>query len=155
MVQGKRSSASNSISRRFRFINNLNGLTLDLGATEAHFIRCVKPNAVLQPRVFEQKLVLEQLRGSGVFDAVELMKAAYPSRIAYDDIYGKYAKLLPSELVGQLPPGPFCEVVALACDVGRDDYALGFARLFLRPGKGVFFSLYSDLTHKLPSLIPY
>ena len=66
------------------------------------------------------------------------MKAAYPSRIAYDDIYGKYAKLLPSELVGQLPPGPFCEVVALACDVGHDDYALGFTKLFLRPGKGAF-----------------
>ena len=72
---GKRrgGAAFNSISRRF--INNLNNLTTDLGATEAHFIRCIKPNAAQQPALFEQKLVLEQLRGSGVFDAVELMKA--------------------------------------------------------------------------------
>ena len=55
--------------------------------------------------------------------------------IAYVDIYGKYAKLLPAALVGQLPEGPFCEVVALALDVSHADYALGTTMLFLKAGK--------------------
>ena len=65
------------------------------------------------------------------------MKAAYPTRIAFDDIFGKYKPLLPEGLVADdMDAAAFCEVVAEACDVEKKDYAMGFTKLFLRPGKG-------------------
>ena len=56
--------------------------------------------------------------------------------------------------MGQLPPSAFCEVVALACDVAYSDYALGFTKLFLRAGKGVFLEelLAMDITEVIPLL---
>lgn len=33
-----------------------------LSATEPHYIRCVKPNNLLKPAIFESKNVLQQLR---------------------------------------------------------------------------------------------
>ena len=140
-----------SISRRFCL--DLNLLVAELSEADAHFIRCIKPNAKGVP-LFDVGKVVEQLRSSGVFDAVELMKAAYPTKIRFDDIYGKYASLLPGELVGKLPPAGFCEVVALACDVDRGDYALGFTQLFLRSGKGTFLEdlIAMDVAEVVPLL---
>ena len=147
---GKRSSTFNSISRRF--ISDLSLLIADLGTTDAHFIRCIKPNTELKPRRFESKVVLDQLRCGGIFDAVEVMKAAYPTRIPFELIHGKYASLLPPHLVADLPPAAFCEVVALACHVPPSAYALGFTRLFLRVGEGVF--LEELLTMHMGEVVP-
>ena len=47
-------------------------------------------------------LARSQLRGSGVFDAVALMKAAYPTRIRYDDIHGRCAPLPAPKLHGAM-----------------------------------------------------
>ena len=145
--KAKKSATFNSIGRRF--IGELATLIHDLASTSSHFVRCIKPNSVLKPSVFEARMVLEQLRCGGVFDAVEVMKSSFPTRIPYIDIYGKYAKLLPAELVGQLPEGPFCEVVALALDVHHSDYALGTTMLFLKAGKGVFLEELLSMDMKL------
>ena len=50
-------------------LNDLGTLVTDLAATNAHFIRCIKPTSTLKPNTFEPKMVLEQLRCGGVFDA--------------------------------------------------------------------------------------
>ena len=68
----RRSATFNSISRRF--IADLSALLTELGQTEPHFVRCIKPNAEAAPRIFNSPLVLEQLRCSGLIDAVEMMK---------------------------------------------------------------------------------
>ena len=147
---GKKSSTFNSISRRF--ISDLSLLIADLGTTDSHFIRCIKPNTALKASLFESKIVLDQLRCGGIFDAVEVMKAAYPTRIPFDLIYGKYASLLPPHLVADLPPAGFCEVVALSCNVPTSAYAIGFTRIFLRPGEGVF--LEELLTMDMKEVVP-
>ena len=82
----KRGAAFNSVGRRF--INDLDSLMTDLGATHAHFIRCLKPNLQLAPQTVMPGLVLNQLRCSGTLEAVQLIAASYPTRIPYDDIYG-------------------------------------------------------------------
>lgn len=33
-----------------------------LNSTEPHYIRCVKPNTILQPAIFENATVMQQLR---------------------------------------------------------------------------------------------
>ena len=50
-AEGKRGGSFNSVSRRF--INDLNSLMGDLNATDAHFIRCVKPNMQQTPGSFK------------------------------------------------------------------------------------------------------
>ena len=127
----KRNASFNSVGRRF--INDLDTLMTDLGSTHAHFIRCLKPNLALQPQVVAPSLVLSQLRCSGTLEAVQLISASYPTRIPYDDIYGRYKEHMP-DFVQRLEPSYFTEAIALACDVDEEHYQLGRSKIFLRPG---------------------
>lgn len=123
-----------------RFVNDLNSLLAELKTSKAHFVRCVKPSAASQPRAFEAPLVLDQLRCAGVVEAVRVMTEAYPTRIPYEVIHGRYAPLMGQEVLDCTgdEPAAFCEAVAQACDVAPRDYALGMTKLFLKAGCGGF-----------------
>lgn len=49
------------------------------------------------------------------------MLEAYPTRIDYEDIHGRYAKLMGPEIMAETgdEPAAFCEAVALACEVKK------------------------------------
>jgi myosin heavy subunit len=65
---------------------------------------------------------------------------AYPTRIPYEVIHGRYAPLMGQEVLDCTgdEPAAFCEAVAQACDVAPRDYALGITKLFLKAGCGGF-----------------
>lgn len=48
-----------------RFMGQLRELIADLDATGLHFVRCIKPNAQLQPGAFDSSMTLHQLRCVG------------------------------------------------------------------------------------------
>ena len=48
-----------------RFLKQLGELSETLGNTASHFIRCIKPNQVQQPGIFEGPKVIDQLKCSG------------------------------------------------------------------------------------------
>ncbi len=61
-----------------------------LKGTESRYIRCIKPNAKQQPNNFENHLTLEQLRYSGVFDAVQIRKKGFPFRLTHKQFACQY-----------------------------------------------------------------
>ena len=130
---GERNRAKTSVVRRF--CADLDSLLLDLSATYSRFLRCIKPNSQAAPKLFERPSVLAQLRCLGMTDVVRLMHQAYPTRIPYSVLHGRYAKGMP-QVLAKLPPRDFCEAVALVCEVSPSDLHLGTTRLFLRGGKG-------------------
>ncbi|EOD17106.1 hypothetical protein EMIHUDRAFT_124129, partial [Emiliania huxleyi CCMP1516] len=101
-----------------RFVNDLNSLLDELKASKAHFVRCIKPNSKQVKKEFEPAMVLDQLRCSGVVEAVRVMTEAYPTRIPYEVIHGRYAPLMGKEVLDATgdEPAAFCEAIAIACD---------------------------------------
>ncbi|KAL1521199.1 hypothetical protein AB1Y20_022751 [Prymnesium parvum] len=136
--KAKKTASFSSIGKRF--VTDLNSLLTELQASRASFIRCVKPNADQSPRKFTGAMVLDQLRCSGVIEAVRVMLEAFPTRIPYEDIHGRYASMMGKEIMEETgdEPAAFCEAVALACEVSASDYALGLTKLFLKAGCGTF-----------------
>ena len=67
-----------------KFVKSLRELMAELGSADAHFVRCVKPNAELVPLKLHGEDVVNQLRMSGMLDAVKLIQAGYPTRIPYE-----------------------------------------------------------------------
>ena len=61
-----------SLSAQFR--QQLDKLMTQLNATQTHYIRCIKPNNDKAPSQIDPMLTLEQLRYSGVFEAVRIRK---------------------------------------------------------------------------------
>merc|ERR1719197_1603232 len=131
-------AAFSSVSKRF--VNDLNSLLGELQSSNCSFVRCVKPNTEQKPGIFTQAMVLDQLRCQGVVEAVRVMQEAFPTRIPYEDIHGRYASMMGKEIMEETgdEPAAFVEAIALACDVAPKDYALGLSKLFLKAGCGTF-----------------
>lgn len=62
----------------------------EIRATEPHYIRCIKPNADKRAGVFTSKLVHEQLRYSGVLEAIKIRKQGFPFRYSHLDFFKRY-----------------------------------------------------------------
>ena len=67
-----------------------------LNSTFPHFVRCMKPNKLLQGSVFEEDLMLSQLRYSGLLEVCRIRKLGFPVRRDFDDFFKRYKAIYPS-----------------------------------------------------------
>ncbi|KAL7251326.1 hypothetical protein ACSBR1_013207 [Camellia fascicularis] len=126
-----KSSKFSSIGSRFK--QQLQALLETLGATEPHYIRCVKPNNLLKPSIFENYNVLQQLRCGGVMEAIRISCAGFPTRRTFDEFIGRFGILAPDVLDGRCD-----EVTAskrLLEKVGLIGHQIGKTKVFLRAGQ--------------------
>lgn len=77
-----------------QFKTQLNSLLEVLNATEPHFIRCIKPNDEVSSSAFDKKRLTEQLRCSGVLEAVKISRTGYPVRFLHDTFIQNYSCIL-------------------------------------------------------------
>ena len=75
------------------FRAQLDSLMKAIRSTESHYIRCIKPNATKAAGLFTPRLVHEQLRYSGVLEAIKIRKQGYPFRYAHVDFFKRYRYL--------------------------------------------------------------
>lgn len=77
-----------------QFKSQLSSLLDVLNATEPHFIRCIKPNDQASSSQFDRRRLLEQLRCSGVLEAVKISRSGYPVRFPHDVFIKTYSCIL-------------------------------------------------------------
>ncbi|KAK1289386.1 hypothetical protein QJS10_CPB18g01808 [Acorus calamus] len=126
-----KTSKFSSIGSRFK--QQLQSLLETLSATEPHYIRCVKPNNLLKPAIFENTNVLQQLRCGGVMEAIRISCAGYPTRRTFDEFVDRFGLLAPDVLDGSCD-----EVTAskrLLEKAGLNGYQIGKTKVFLRAGQ--------------------
>ncbi|XP_074563999.1 myosin-12-like [Curcuma longa] len=123
-------SKFSSIGTRFK--QQLQALMESLNTTEPHYIRCVKPNPVLQPGIFENNNVLNQLRCGGVLEAIRISCAGYPTKRTFDEFVDRFGILAP-DLVDGADEKATC--AAICNRMGLKGYQLGKAKVFLRAGQ--------------------
>uniref|UniRef100_A0A803LAF0 Myosin-6-like n=1 Tax=Chenopodium quinoa TaxID=63459 RepID=A0A803LAF0_CHEQI len=120
--ESSKSSKFSSIGTRFK--QQLVSLLETLSATEPHYIRCVKPNNLLKPAIFENQNVLQQLRCGGVLEAIRISMAGYPTRKPFFEFLDRFGILAPEVLDGRLLE-----------KVGLEGYQIGKTKVFLRAGQ--------------------
>ena len=81
--EGRRATRSKSkkASQGRQFRKQLNTLMQTLDNADPHYIRCIKPNQTKRANTFQAITTLEQLRYSGLFEAVHIRKQGYPFRL--------------------------------------------------------------------------
>ncbi|ESQ51775.1 hypothetical protein EUTSA_v10016137mg [Eutrema salsugineum] len=123
-------SKFSSIGTRFK--QQLQALMETLNTTEPHYIRCVKPNTVLKPGIFENDNVLNQLRCGGVLEAIRISCAGYPTKRAFDEFLDRFVML-----AADVPEGSDEKsACASICDkMGLKGYQIGKTKIFLRAGQ--------------------
>ena len=91
---GRHKSAPKRETQISYFRKSLDGLMEILERSEPHFIRCIKPNGLKKAKVFESATTLEQLRYSGVVEAVQICKMGFPFRRTHEKFQLRYWHLI-------------------------------------------------------------
>ncbi|XP_010261885.1 PREDICTED: myosin-15 isoform X3 [Nelumbo nucifera] len=116
-----------------RFKQQLQALMETLNSTEPHYIRCVKPNSLNRPQIFENQSVLHQLRCGGVLEAVRISLAGYPTRRTYSEFVDRFGILAPELMDGCYDEKNLTERILQKLKL--ENFQLGRSKVFLRAGQ--------------------
>ncbi|RZB72124.1 Myosin-11 isoform A [Glycine soja] len=126
-----KSAKFSSIGSRFKL--QLQQLMDALSLTEPHYIRCVKPNSLLKPCIFENMNVIQQLRSGGVLEAVRIKCAGFPTHWTFHDFLTRLGILAPEVLRGNFEEKDSCKKILEK--IGLAGYQIGKTQIFLRAGQ--------------------
>lgn len=129
--ESSKSSKFSSIGSRFK--SQLQSLMETLNSTEPHYIRCVKPNNVLKPAIFENSNIIQQLRCGGVLEAIRISCAGYPTRRTFYEFLLRFGVLAPEVLEGNYDDMTACQKIL--DKMGLKGYQIGKTKVFLRAGQ--------------------
>ncbi|XP_078162314.1 myosin-1-like [Carex rostrata] len=125
---------SQKLSVATKFKGELFQLMQRLESTTPHFIRCIKPNSLQQPGIYEQGLVLSQLKCCGVLEVVRISRSGYPTRMTHQKFARRYGFLL-LESVASKDPLSVSVAILQQFNILPDMYQVGYTKLFFRTGQ--------------------
>jgi myosin heavy subunit len=132
----KRAPASSRMTLAAKFKLDLDQLLTQLKSTKPHFIRCVKPNDQQKADNFDSMLTLNQLKYSGLFEAIRIRKAGYSIRIPHDQFIQNFKHCLNVKLPAEIKKDTiqYCQrlLMYLAPQV---DFSISSASLSKHPEK--------------------
>ena len=114
-----------------QFKNSLNSLMKILGTANPHFVRCVKPNMEKKPDTFNQLVVMNQLKYSGMMETVKIRRAGYPVRRIFDDFLFRF-RVLAAGVDKGLPLKDQCAAVFQKHEPTGKDWKMGHTKAFMR-----------------------
>ncbi|XP_058085989.1 myosin-11 [Magnolia sinica] len=126
-----KSSKFSSIGSRFKL--QLQSLMETLNSTEPHYIRCVKPNNLLKPAIFENVNIMQQLRCGGVLEAIRISCAGYPTRRKFYEFLHRFGVLAPEVLEGNYDEKVACKKILEKKRL--KGFQIGKTKVFLRAGQ--------------------
>ncbi|KAL9258819.1 OPAQUE1-like protein [Drosera capensis] len=125
-----------------RFKQQLQALMETLNSTEPHYVRCVKPNSLNRPQIFENQSILHQLRcgfsyhhviSQGVLEAVRISLAGYPTRRTYTEFVDRFGLLAPDIVNTSYDEKIVAEKILRKLKL--ENFQLGKTKVFLRAGQ--------------------
>ncbi|XP_066902706.1 unconventional myosin-Ib isoform X2 [Halyomorpha halys] len=117
----------------------LGGLVRNIVSKRAHYIRCIKPNELKQPRIFEMGLVQHQVRYLGLLETVRVRRCGFCHRQTYTAFLERY-KMLSLHTWPNWQSAPVEGVSYLLRDlpIPSGEFAFGRTKLFIRSPRSVF-----------------
>ncbi|KAJ8277352.1 hypothetical protein GJAV_G00074260 [Gymnothorax javanicus] len=116
-----------SISAQFQA--SLSKLMETLGKAEPFFIRCIRSNAEKKEMCFDEALVLQQLRYTGMLETVRIRRSGYGAKYTFKEFIDQYRVLLPNKKEPSQE-----DIAALLQRLLPDDttYQIGKTKVFLK-----------------------
>ena len=81
-----------TLGKKFKL--QLEGLMSTLDDTEPHYIKCIKPNSLKVPNCFHGTTSYNQLKASGIFEAVDIRSRGYNIRYSHAEFLKQYGPLV-------------------------------------------------------------
>ncbi|KAK1152599.1 unconventional myosin-Vb-like [Acipenser oxyrinchus oxyrinchus] len=119
----------------FQFRQSLQLLMETLNSTTPHYVRCIKPNDLKQPFLFDPKRAVQQLRACGVLETIRISAAGYPSRWTYPEFFKRYRVMMQCRDPGLEDRQAACRATLGSLIPDPDKYRFGKTKIFFRAGQ--------------------
>nr|XP_015220858.1 PREDICTED: unconventional myosin-Vb-like isoform X1 [Lepisosteus oculatus] len=119
----------------FQFRQSLRLLMDTLNSTTPHYVRCIKPNDLKQPFLFDPKRAVQQLRACGVLETIRISATGYPSRWSYPEFFSRYRVLIRDRKAGHGDQQAVCRRALGELISDSDQYWFGKTKIFFRAGQ--------------------
>ncbi|XP_070688977.1 unconventional myosin-Va [Pempheris klunzingeri] len=131
---GKRATREHKLTVGFQFRQSLQMLMDTLNNTTPHYVRCIKPNDLKEPFMFDPRRTVQQLRACGVLETIRISAAGYPSRWTYEEFFSRYRLLLRGPQ-RQEQAQALCRQALPQLIPDPDQYCFGKTKVFFRAGQ--------------------
>ncbi|XP_066301041.1 unconventional myosin-Ia-like isoform X2 [Branchiostoma lanceolatum] len=122
-----------------QFKNSVAELMKNLLAKNPNYIRCIKPNDVKSPNLFDDSVVRHQVRYLGLMENMRVRRAGYAYRQPYDQCLQRYKMLCPNTWPNWLGhPREGLQALLTHLRVKPTEYAKGRTKLFIRNPRTLF-----------------
>jgi len=116
------------------FKKSLIDLMTTIRSTDAHYIRCIKPNQAKEAFEFDPMMVLSQLRACGVLETIRISCAGYPTRWTFQEFVERYYLLINSKDWDFNDPKSFSLKIVSNTIKDEDKFQVGLTKIFFRTG---------------------
>ncbi|KAJ3153343.1 cytochrome c oxidase subunit 1 [Geranomyces michiganensis] len=115
------------------FKNSLVSLVTTLGATTPHYVRCIKPNQAKEAFLFDEDMVLSQLRYSGMLDTIRIRKAGYSMRLPFEGFVRDFKCLVPAgTVIRKEEAKQISTAIAAESDLPPNSWQCGKTKFFIK-----------------------
>ncbi|XP_069734068.1 unconventional myosin-IXb isoform X6 [Phaenicophaeus curvirostris] len=129
-----------SISAQFQ--TSLNKLLETLGKAEPFFIRCIRSNAEKKEMLFDENLVLQQLRYTGMLETVRIRRSGYSAKYTFQEFIDQFQVLLPKN--AKASKEDIC-VYLNKLKLDENYYQIGMTKVFMKEAER---QMLQDTLHK-------
>ncbi|NXW55436.1 MYO9B protein, partial [Eurystomus gularis] len=129
-----------SISAQFQ--TSLNKLLETLGKAEPFFIRCIRSNAEKKEMLFDESLVLQQLRYTGMLETVRIRRSGYSAKYTFQEFIDQFQVLLPKN--AKASKEDIC-VYLNKLKLNENHYQIGKTKVFMKEAER---QILQDTLHK-------
>ncbi|XP_038844411.1 unconventional myosin-VIIa-like [Salvelinus namaycush] len=121
-----------TLSSQFKL--SLELLMRTLNVCQPFFVRCIKPNELKKPMLFDRELCVRQLRYSGMMETIRIRRAGYPIRYTFGEFVDRYRVLMPGVKPAnrQEDLRGTCQKIVEAVLGRDDDWEIGKTKIFLK-----------------------
>lgn len=135
------------------FKNSMAALVQNLVSKEPHYVRCIKPNEIKSPTVFDEQRVRHQVSYLGLVENVRVRRAGFVYRQRYDHFLKRY-KMISQFTWPNFRSGTDRDGTKVIMDEHRftDDVKYGHTKIFIRSPK-TLFALESERNELIPSIV--
>ncbi|XP_046683556.1 LOW QUALITY PROTEIN: unconventional myosin-Ib-like [Homalodisca vitripennis] len=135
----KRACVKRPVTTGTQFKIAIQGLIRNLTTKQPHYVRCIKPNELKQPRIFEMALVQHQVRYLGLLETVRVRRCGFCFRLSYSQFLARYKMLSLQTWPCWL--GTAVEGVSYLLrdlPIPPAEFAFGRTKIFVRSPRSVF-----------------
>ncbi|XP_066501283.1 unconventional myosin-VIIa isoform X2 [Hoplias malabaricus] len=117
-----------------QFKRSLEQLMQTLSVCQPFFVRCIKPNELKKPMLFDRALCVRQLRYSGMMETIRIRRAGYPIRYTFAEFVDRYRVLMPGvkPAYKQEDLRGTCRNIVVAVLGRNEDWQIGRTKIFFK-----------------------